>query len=206
MSKKLAPTVFVGLFALSAFALASSASAQWMVNGTNLTGTAALAPGAPLDENVTINISGVSIVCTSSVELVSPQLEAGDKAPTNSLIFAGCSANGKCTVESNFKTVPLTATATLEGTLAINLIFKPKTKTVFGTLKFEGAECPLFGVQTATGTAKFLAPTGRDERLSQQIINNVTAASGELKAGISNIEMKGSSLLKLATDLPWSFL
>ncbi|HEY2768616.1 MAG TPA: hypothetical protein VGI76_10175 [Solirubrobacteraceae bacterium] len=205
MSKKLAIAACTGLLLLSALALTSTASAQWMVNGTNLTTNQALASGAPTDKVVEIKVAGVAVVC-AGVELTSPQIEPGDTASTSSLVFANCSANGGCTIEKNIHTVPLTATATLGGTLAANIIFKPKTKTVFGTLKFEGAECPLLGTQVATGSAKFLVPTGRDEKLFQALEAEVTEASGELKAGGSSVGLTGSSLLKLSTDLPWSFL
>lgn len=206
MSKKLAMAACTGLLLLSALALTSTASAQWMVNGTNLAANQALASGAPTDKAVEIKVAGVAVEC-AGVELTSPQIEPGDKASTSSLVFANCSANGGCIIEKNIHTVPLTATATLGvATLVANIIFKPKTKTVFGTLKFEGAECPLLGTQVATGSAKFLVPTGRDEKLSQALQAEVTAASGELKAGGSNVELTGSSLLKLSTDQPWSFL
>lgn len=209
MSKKLVITACVGALALTAFVLASPVSAQWMVNGTNLAAgeTKALASGAPVHELMKLKAAGVTIECKGkNFEFGSPQIEAGDKGATNSLIFTECAADGKCTVSKTIATLPLMEVATLDGALAANISFLPKTKTIFAVIQVTGLECALAGAQPATGKAKFLAPTGQDERLLQLIESKTTEASGELKIGVSPVELKASALLKLAADLPWSFL
>lgn len=209
MSKKLATTVFIGVLTLSAFVLASPVSAQWMVNGTNLAPgeTKALASGAPVDENALLKAGGVAISCTGkNLEFGSAQIEAGDTGSANTLVFTECSANAKCTVGKTLATLPLMNVASLGAAPADTISFLPKTKTIFAVIKMDGAECALLGTQAVTGKAKFSAPTGQTEKLLQQIQANVTEASSELKVGSSPAELKVAALVKLTSDLPWSFL
>jgi hypothetical protein len=207
MSKKLITTVCVGVLALSALTLASSASAQWMVAGTTLVGNEALANTAQVHELGKLKAAGVTINCAGkNLTGVSPQIEAGDAGSASSLVFSECTANANCTVTKTLGTLPLMAVAKLEGTLAVNVSFLPKTGTIFTTIKFEGAECALLGTQPVTGKANVLAPTGQDERLLQLIEAKVTEATGELKVGSSAAELKGSALLRLVSDKTWSFL
>lgn len=207
MSKKLITTVCVGILALSASALVSSASAQWMVNGTTLAGTAKMLVKARVHVFGKIKAAGVTIECSGeNLEAVSPQIEAGDKASASSLIFTSCAANSNCTVTKTLGTVPLVATAVLGVAPAVNVTFKPKTKTLFATIALSGAECALLGTQPVSGTAKVLAPTGQTEKEAQLVEAKVTEASGELKVGSSPAELKGSYLLLLEAHLTWSFL
>lgn len=209
MSKKLIMTICVGMLTLSAFALASSASAQWMVNGTTLAGTQTLANTAKVDENGKLKAAGVTIECiAANLEGTGPQIEAGDKGSVTSLIFKGCtSITPTCTIGSEtIQTVPITATATLGTAPAVNVAFVPKTKTIFATIKFNGAECALLGIQPVTGKAKISAPTGQTESVLQQIVANVSEASGELKVGSSAAELKGAALLQLSNSAKWNFL
>ncbi|HEY2768438.1 MAG TPA: hypothetical protein VGI76_09280 [Solirubrobacteraceae bacterium] len=206
MSKKLIMSVCTGVLALSAFALASSASAQWRVGGTNLTGTAKMVKKVIIHHKAEFAAAGVTITCVGNLEEVSSQIEAGDKASAQSLVFTGCSASEKCTVTETLGTVPVEATAALGVAPAVNVTVKPKTKTTFATIKFEGSECALLGTQTVTGTAKVLAPTGQTEKEVQLMEANTSAASGELKVGSSAALLRDSSLLILEIGLAWGFL
>lgn len=212
MSKlKLLTVACVGALALTAFALASSASAQWMVKGTTLTGseTKALATTAAVDEHGKLKAAGVTIECNgNTLNGTGPMIEAsGEKGSATSLTFNECSANSNCTVATTIATVPLVAdTPIIEGNKDISTIFLPKTKTIFATIKFNGAECALLGTQPVAGKAKINAPTGAAENTLQEIQAEVQEASGELKVGSSAAELKGAALLKLTTNEPWSFL
>jgi hypothetical protein len=207
MSKKLITTVCVGVLALSAVALVSNASAQWMVGGTNLTGTSPLLVKFKVDLVGTLKAAGVAITCSGeNFEGISPQIEAGDKGSVQSLVFTGCASNSNCTVTKTLGTVPIVATAVLGVTPAVNVTFKPKTKTIFATIKFDGAECALIGTQPVSGSAKALMPTGQTEKEVQLIEGNTSEASGELKVGSSAASLKCSILLILQLHLPWSFL
>jgi hypothetical protein len=211
MSKmKLIMTVLVGVFALSAFA-ASSASAQWMVKGTTLSGTEtrALAKTAQTDESALLKGAGIQITCKGQLEGTSPQIEAsGEKGSAASLTFTECKGELGCTVAEKISTVPLLAT--IELAEAGNkdkalLLFTPKTKATFATIGFSGETCALEGTQAITGKADLRAPTGGLEATTQLIEANI-APTGELKIASSPAELKGKALLKLASTEPWSFL
>lgn len=73
------------------------------------------------------------------------------------------------------------------------------------TIKFEGTECPLKGVQGVTGSITFLALTLQDSRTVQQI-NFTNEEPGSLKLGSSAVEVNLTILERLASGLPFSFL
>jgi hypothetical protein len=208
MSKKLVTSICLCVLAFSSFALTSTASAQWKVGGTVLTGTEKLLELSVVHETWKIKFAGVTISCVSkNLETVSPQIEAGDKSSASSLIFKECSVNARCTLgSSTISTVPVVATAVLGVSPGVNLTFKPKTKTVFTTIKFSGEECALLGIQPVTGTAKVLAPTGQTEKETQLLQAKVDEASGELKVGSNSAELKGSTLRIVTTHRTWGFV
>jgi hypothetical protein len=207
MRKKLITSICLGILAVSACTLTSIASANWMVNGTNLVGTQALATTAAVDGNAVLTAAGVTTICTGkTVELTSPQIEAPDKDSASNITFTGCSASPPCTGPLTITTNPVSSVAVLGTGNTINIIFLPKTKTVLATIKFNGAECALMGTQPVTGKATFTGPTGKTESVLQEIQANVLQSSGELKVGSSAAELKGAILLQLSSGAKWSFL
>jgi hypothetical protein len=209
MSKtKLIMSAFVAVLAFSALASASAsaATAGWMVNGKLLSGSAALATTAKVDEKAKLSAAGVEIECTGeNLNGVAPQITSAASGSATSLIFTGCvSKTATCTLgTTTIGTVPVIAEATLDGALGVLATFSPKTKTTFTTIEYLGANCALEGIQPVTGKAVVLDPTGQDEATSQLI--KVTSAS-TLKVGSSAATLTGSALLKLASGEPWSFL
>jgi hypothetical protein len=211
MSKaKLITTVCVGALALSAFASTTSAMANWMVNGTNLNGTRALATTARVDEESLVKFGGnVAVRCHGeTLNEVNIQIEsATEMGASSKLEFTGCSANENCTVPTTISTEPVLVDVTLDGPLAIWATFLPKTKTIFATIPLEGEKCALAGNVVIIGKAKMLVPTGQDERTLQLLVANVTEGSGELKTSLGlAAELKSSALLRLASGESWSFL
>jgi hypothetical protein len=215
MSKiKMIVTTLIAVLAFSALASASAsaATAGWMVGGTQLTTTAALATTAQVDESGTLTVpsSKVTIECKgNTLNGLAPQIESAgtdNKGSASSLEFTGCkSTTSTCTIASEkIGTVPINAEATLEGTLGVKVIFTPKTTKVFTTIEYIGSECSLAGIKPVKGKATVKAPTGQDEN-TLQLIEAATGA-GELEVGSSEAQLKGSALLKLASGLPWSFL
>jgi hypothetical protein len=210
---KMITSTLIAVVALSALvsASASAATAGWMVNGTLLNGTRALATTAAVDENGILKSSGadVEIECSGKVlNGLVPEIQSPNTGQTNSLEFTTCVAlTPNCTLlSSTIGTVPISVEATLEGTLAVVATFKPKTKTTFATFVFEGSKCASAGLNGVTGTVKVLAPTGQDERTLQLINSLATEASAELKVASSPASLLGSILIKLASSEPWSFL
>jgi hypothetical protein len=207
MSKKLIALVCFAVLALSAFSMTSGASAQWVVNGTTLAETAKLLVKFKVHLAATLESAGVRMECTAeNFEGTAPQIEAGDKGSASSISFLGCKANAGCTIPTTLSTVPVTATAVLGAASAVNLTFKPKTKTIFATVKFEGAECALLGTQPVSGQFKALMPTGQTEKEVQLVEGNTSAASNELKVGSSAALLHCSILLILALHLTWRFV
>jgi hypothetical protein len=205
---KLVITMCVTAVVLSgtASSVASAATAGWMVNGTLLTGTKSIST-ATVDESWRFSSQGVSVECSgSTVNAVDPEFIAPNKRAAKSVEFTGCSANAQCVITKTLHVVPIVTEATLEGALAVTEIIKPATKTTLATVWFEGALCAFEGTQTMTGKAKVSMPTGHDERTLQLNNMNVTEASGELKAGSSNMSAQGSTLIRLASGEPWRFL
>jgi hypothetical protein len=202
--------VCAGVLALSALAsaTASAVTAGWMVNGTLLTGSAALATTAAVDENGVLEGGGVKITCKGkTLNGAAPKIEAPSMGAASDLEFTECKAEEPCKITtSTIKTLPLLVEATLEGVLAVVATFKPQTGTIFTTLKFEGESCGLSGTTPIKGTAQVLAPTGQDERTLQLINATTSAASNTLFLGSSPASLAGSALLQLASGQSWSFL
>lgn len=213
MSKvKMIVTILIAVFAFSALASASAsaATAGWMVGGTMLSGSTALATTAKVVETGTltaVSSEDVTIECKSSVLTgEEPKIEAGTKGSAKSLIFKECaSTNANCTIGSpTIGTAPINAEATLEGTLGVKVTFTPKTTKVFTTIDYIGSSCALAGVKPVKGKASVKAPTGQDENTLQLI--EADTGAGELEVGTSEAILKGSAQLKLAAGGLWSFL
>jgi hypothetical protein len=202
--------VCAGVLALSAFAsaTASAVTAGWMVNGTMLTGSAALATTAAVDQEGVLEGGGVKITCIGkTLNGIAPEIKASNKGAAGNLEFTECSAAEPCKIATKtIKTLPILVEATLEGVLAVVATFKPEVGTIFTTLKFEGTECSLSGTTPIKGSAQVLAPTGQDERTLQLINAITTAASNTLLLGSSPASLSGSALLQLAHGELWSFL
>jgi len=208
--------VFAGLVAVLAISAMASSSAMaagegWLIKGTLLSGSAALATTAFVDEEGVLTFSTTTIKCkANALSGTSPQIESPNKGSAVSLVFKECAITsaGECELESGatIGTLPITTEVTLDGSLAVRGTFKPKTVTTFATIKLKGANCPETGKVPFTGTLAWLAPTGRDERTLQLLSVNATSSSGEFKIGGTAAELKFSILVKLASSLPWSFM
>jgi hypothetical protein len=213
MSKaKPAVGVLVGILTLSAL-VASSATGQWMVNKTTLSGTqtAALATTAAVDESFALKAAGVTVTCSgATISLTSGQLEAsGEMFVIPDIVWDRCSANENCSVPLSLSTTALlvdTMLWLLGNTKVVGFLDLPKTKTTIATIKFEGEKCALLGTQPVSGKIKMQGPTGGSEATLQLIEVNALEATEELKVGSSAAEFKGKALLKLASGAPWSFL
>jgi hypothetical protein len=207
-------TTLIAASVLSALAssAASAATVGWMVNGTLLSGAAALASTATTDEPYRLAWdAGNEIACNgSTLNSVAAEIKSLQTGGMSSLEFNECKAiSDVCRLAgqpTTIGTVPLLLEATQEGALAAIIGFKPKTTTNFLTVKYEGPECAMEGILDFTGRIAMLGPTGQDESTLQLLESITTEASGELKMGSFGVSLKGSALLKLASGEPWSFL
>jgi hypothetical protein len=213
MSKaKMIVTTLIAVIGLSAIVSASASAAGWMVNGTELKGSAALANTAAVDKNSKLTAAEVTIECTGkTLNGAGPEIKAGNTGHAKSLEFTGCKSTtetcklGGGNATGIIGTLPVNAEATLSGALGVVAKFTPETK-LFATIDYEGSKCALAGVQAIKGKVTVTAPTGQDERTAQEIVANVTEASDELQVGSSAAEFTGSALLELSKGEKWSLL
>jgi hypothetical protein len=197
------------LYMLIFAASASATTESWMVGNKNLTGTKAVSVTAHVDEGMRVDVpgSGITVLCFGSVvAATNPEIIAPNKGSAQSMELTECKAEGgECTLgSSTIKFLPVTAEATLDGTLAVREIIKPKTKNVFTTIKLEGSSCVFLGTQPVTGKSTFLAPSGQDES-TLQLFRSAPSA-GELKVGTDEAILSVSTLVGLVSGETWSFL
>lgn len=204
-------TTLIAACAISATA-STSASASWMVGGTTLSGSAPLATTARVVENFKAGISGVDVECTGSTyNGVEPQIESESSDSAKSLEFTGCSAVSPCELGGQNKggeigTLPVIGAVTLGSGVTSAIKLKPKSGTLFATVAFTGASCPLSGKQSVTGEILAEDPTGQTEKKLQDFRAVTTQASGLLKVGGSAASLEGEAEAQLASGGEWSFL
>jgi hypothetical protein len=208
---KMITKAIIAMFALSIItsSTASAAMPGWMIGGTQLTGSAALASTAAVDEVIKLSGGGVEVECTgTTINGISRELKGSNKGSASSIVITGCrTLSSHCTLSSTeIGTTPIEAEATLEGTLGIASVFTPKTGTTVATVKFNGESCPVAGLKAVTGKFITKSPEGQDEHTLQLTSINTAATEAVLKLGSSAARASGSALPKLASGLPWSFL
>jgi hypothetical protein len=208
MSKaKIVLTALAAALALSALVAtaASAATAGWMVNNEQLSGSAAFAATAKVTPGKLTAANGLIVNCKGTSIEGSGEITSPTKA-SGQLTFQECkSENENCTLASpKIGTLPLLLTEiTLDGTLAVRGHIEGETKA-FATFKYEGASCALAGVNAVKGKVEFLAPEGQDERTFQEVL--ITALPGELQVGSSEAKLHFTTLLSLKSGQSWSFL
>lgn len=199
--------VLVTMLGLSASASASTAG--WMVNGTQLTGTAAVATTGSVDEIIKMSGFGVELSCSGkNIQMLNPKITAPNAGSASSLTFTGCTAlTTNCTLSStSLSTLPLSMEVTLEGALGATGKVQPTTGTLIATFKFEGEKCGVAGTKAVTGNAVVSFSGGQSEHVLQPGAANTAASELSLKLGSAALKISGAALLQLASRLPWSFL
>jgi hypothetical protein len=187
---------------------AMAATAGWMVNGTQLSGSAAVATTAKVTEPYKVSGGGLNIECKSAVaEAVKPEIKAPNKVSVTAGINSGCTTtNANCTVPASIASVPSIAEITLDGALATVGVVKPQTGTIFSTIKFSGENCAVAGIKTLSGSFQVVTPTGQDERPIQLSESKVTEAEKTLFIASSAVSASAAGLGTLASGLWWNFL
>lgn len=188
---------------------AAAAEAGWMVNGTKLTGTAALSTTAAVHEKFALTFAGEEIDCNGEdLTLVKPTINGASRMnDTESLEFNKCATGSPCVLAtSTIRTLPVLVDLTLDGALAVRGHFLPtNTSKTLATIEFEGTECTFAGAEPIKGTLAFLAPTEQSEN-TLQLIRTKTETNGELNLGLFAVTVSGSFLLRLANGGSFSFL
>lgn len=207
------------VFAVSATA-AATASANWFVNGTELTTTAALSTTAKVDESTKLlvpNLEDLTIECTSSILSGEAPLinGANGTGAAKSLKFETCNTTkpatgcALATKNETIKTSAVSARAFLATTApADRVLFSPQAGKIFTEVAFnEGNTCALAGLQPVKGAVTIGAPTGQTEELAQAITGLGSVENNSLEIGTGNKAylVGGSALLTLASGSKWSF-
>jgi len=218
MSKvKVVMTVLGALMVLSAMS-AASASAEWLVNGAPLVGSAALSPKALVDEFSTLLVPtlGLSIQCTGHfLDGSNPVITAPNLGSASSLTFLGCSttapASGCALAEENnepIETTGILATAYLGAGESVRILFKPETKGTFANIKFsEKNTCAFNMVEAVKGQLVANSPDGQLELLAHILSGLGSAENNSLEIGGDKAYLDGgAALLTLASDSKWSFM
>ncbi len=199
--------IFVAVVALCAAMQAPAATAGWMVNGTEFTGTKALARTAKVVEAFKFEVVGATVVCASSTfDTAQAEIIAPNHGAAASIELHECKPEGKeCAItNSTIASVPVVAEATLEGTKGSVTVITPKTKATFATAFFEGETCALHGTVGVTGKATVKFANGQIE--STQQLGVLATTKGEMKVGSSEVVGTGEFTRRLAGGERWSFL
>ncbi|HUN77895.1 MAG TPA: hypothetical protein VMU32_03145 [Solirubrobacteraceae bacterium] len=185
----------------------ATASASWVIEGEELTGSAALATTAKVTEPASLTASGVTVECDgSTLNGVSPDISAPNKLAASSLIFKECqSVTSSCTIaKAEIGTVPVVAELTEQTAPEDIIAFTPKTGTIFATIKYQGEECALLGVKPVKGKMRAMLPTGEEEEGEQELIADT--GSAELEVGSASAIFKGKARFALASAEEFALL
>jgi hypothetical protein len=217
---KLITAVMVAAVALSAATAGSATAAEWFVNGTKLSGSAALAPTTSVVTPPVFNVVNlkIKVQCNASslihnvliiVISGSESWEISERAIVSSCVTTepgkGCELEGQ---PANIELNPLTGTPTKGTASADRITYKPQTKGVLAELNFgESNTCAFAGEEVLKGSYTLALPTGQSENVIQaaEALGSVENNSLELGAGNKVLIEGGKILLKLASGLKWSF-
>jgi hypothetical protein len=211
--------ILVVLLAVAAVSMTvvSSASAIWMVGGTNFHGAAALSTTAVVDEATKLLIPPIehlTITCSGGLldgeEL---KIEALDKGSAQALKFLACNTSkANCALEVTnqaIPTLPILVLATLGQGESVKLNLTPSTKATFADLKFSEANtCALAGTFSVRGSVTIASLDGQLELLTHAIEGLGSFENNSLELGsFGKVYLVGGKvLLRLQSDSKWSFL
>jgi hypothetical protein len=196
---------------------AASASAEWLVGGTVLSGSVSFSSQALIDEAPTMLLPALnlSVVCGGHfLDMLHPLITAPDRASASSWIFLGCNvtmpASGCSLVEEN-ETIPtaaILARVFLGPGEEDRLLFAPETKGTFANMSFsEKNICAFAGIEPVKGSFIAGMPTGRLNLATQPFVYLGSVENNSLEVGGKVVFLDGGrALLRLASESAWSFM
>jgi hypothetical protein len=213
---KIATMALGAVFAFSTLGTAS-ASAEWLVGGTVLSGSAALSTQDLVDITSTLLVPtlGLSIVCGGRfLDLSDPLIIAPDRGYASSLTFLGCNVTAPasgCSLEEKEERI---ATAAVLGRAFLGtgeedrVLFVPETKGVFTNISFsERNTCAFNGAEPVKGSFIAGLPTGRLNLATQSIVDLGSVENNSLEvAGQKAFLDGGRELATLVSGSTWSFM
>jgi hypothetical protein len=212
-------TIIMTLGVVMAFSAlsAASASAEWLVGGTVLTGSAALSAKALVDVASTLLLPalGLAVVCGGHfLDMTDPLMIAPDRVFASSLTFLGCNVTAPasgCALEEKEQPIPLNpilARAFLGVGEEDRLLFAPETKGIFANIKFsEINSCAFNGQEPVKGSFIAGLPTGRLNLVTQALVSLGSVENHSLEVGGQPAFIEGGrALMRLASESTWSFM
>jgi hypothetical protein len=214
---KVTAMALFAVIAMSAVAV-SSASAEWLVSGKALSGTAPLTTAAVVDAKTKLlvpSVEDLTIECAgSTLDGVEPRIEGTDRGFASSLTFLACSTINpatNCKIESQpvgISTNPILALAALKAGEEDKVTFTPETGKVFASIAFSTTNtCAFNGVEGVKGSVTVGAPGGTLESETHSIVGLGSVENNSLEVANSKAYLiGGNALLKLASGSKWSFM
>jgi hypothetical protein len=184
----------------------ASAASGWMVNGTQLSGSAKLKQVDP-SAGAEIPIPGATVRCEApTFEVIGGAISSPAGLVSSRILFKGCTSTTKVcqVVGGEVEVGALLGTGiTLDGALGARGTLAADGP--FAQLEFEGELCALSEIPIEIkGGVDFKAPEGQDERKSQSIL--WFALSHQLTVGATQIGFHFHGSLLLESEKTWSFL
>jgi hypothetical protein len=199
----------VAVVALGAVGAGSASAASWRVGGSELVGSASLAPATKMVEEVRLGWIGGALIQCTGVELKSASVAAPGGGSAEHLVFKGCAfTSGSCSLKgTTIESKSLALTAALGGSgLEDTLVVKPASGKVLAEFTLTGASCARAGVYDLTGKVTLVLPSGREELVEQEVSMRTSAVSEELRLdGETGVSLKGAVKAELASGKAWSF-
>ncbi len=187
--------------------VASSAQAGWLVLGSLLVGSAAVASTTVSDKEARIEAGSFELAC-AKLTINAGKISEPDKFLAKSLEDSGCEVvtPTSCALAgTTIDTLPVEGLVTLDGALAVKSKFKPQnSEGLFATVKINGSSCAFAGKLGVTGSWEVLAPEGQDLRLAERFIALIETP-GELEASGTSITISAEILGKVEDEMPWAF-
>ncbi len=198
----------VAVGAIGAVGAGSAGAASWHVGGSELVGSASLAPAVKMVEEVRLEEGfGIKIRCTG-VELKGASIAAPAGGGIEHLVLTGCGVTGgSCSLKGlAIESKPLSVAASLgskspEDVLAV----KAASGKVLAEYTLVGSKCALAGAVQLTGKATFVLPTGGEELVEQEVLMRTQQSGNELKDGASGVTLEGGLKAGLVSGMGWSF-
>jgi hypothetical protein len=213
---KVATIALSAVFAFSALG-AATASAEWLVGGTVLTGSAAISTHILVHITSTFLVPalGVSLVCGgNTLDAVDPLIIAPDRGFASSLSFLGCNvtvpATGCALAEKNQKisTTAILGRAFLGPGEEDRILFSAETKGTLANITFsETNTCAFNGIEPVKGSFISGLPTGRLDLATQSLVDLGSVENNSLEVGGQKAFMHGGKFLALlVSGATWSFM
>jgi hypothetical protein len=173
---------------------AAPASAGWFIEGEALSGSAALATTAAVEEPFLLEGAGLNAECAGSVvESTKPEIKSSNRMATN-LLFTACkTGNEGCTTPTTLGTVPLLAELTEQAVSDEEAKFRPETGTLISTIKLSGEKCAVAGNKPVTGAFRGKLPDLEREALPIALY----AEPGELLISSSEAKLQDLYVVKV---------